>query len=167
MNHRKPRGGIADRFTQERRDEYLAALEQDGEHTFARIAVGITSETIRQHRKKDEIFDQACEDAKQRYRKRFVDELVRRGVEGIEKPVFHEGVIVGHVTEYSDRLLLEHLKVVDHRYRNQLDVEVGAHITSTALNLETLQPESRALLEQILAIEAAAQTMELDAPDEP
>tara|TARA_R110000796_G_scaffold41179_2_gene101966 strand:+ start:15326 stop:15829 length:504 start_codon:yes stop_codon:yes gene_type:complete len=166
MDQPKSSKAVGRLFTQERRDKYLAALEQDGEHTFARIEVGITAQTIRQHRAKDVEFDQACEDAQQRYRKRFVDELVRRGVDGVEKPVFHEGMIVGHVTEYSDRLLLEHLKVVDKRYRNQLDLEVGAHITTAALNLETLQPESRALLEQILVIEAAAQTMALNVPDE-
>lgn len=33
------------------------------------------------------------------------DEVDRRGVEGVRKPVRYKGVIVGHVTEYSDKCL--------------------------------------------------------------
>jgi hypothetical protein len=157
MDHAPSIRGLTRRnFTAERKAAYLAALELDGEHAFARIEVGVSDETIRDHRRKDSDFDLACEDAQHRYRKKFIDELVRRGVEGVEKPVFHEGVIVGHVTEYSDKLLMEHLKVIDARYRNKLELEVAAHIQTTDLNLDQLQPESRDLLQQILVIEAAA-----------
>tara|TARA_R110000796_G_scaffold235148_1_gene354120 strand:- start:98 stop:613 length:516 start_codon:yes stop_codon:yes gene_type:complete len=161
------RGVTRRNFTAERKDQYLAALEKDGEHAFARIEVGVSDECVRDHRRKDVLFDQACEDSMHTYRKRFIDELVRRGVEGVEKPVFHEGVIVGTVTEYSDKLLMEHLKVIDARYRNKLELEVAAHIQTSDLNLEQLQPESRLLLEQILVIEAAAAEQGLlDAPEE-
>lgn len=33
------------------------------------------------------------------------DEALRRGVEGVEKPIYQGGVLVGTVTEYSDTLL--------------------------------------------------------------
>lgn len=36
---------------------------------------------------------------------RLEDEATRRGVEGVEKPVYQGGVLVGTVTEYSDTLL--------------------------------------------------------------
>jgi len=150
------------RFDADRRAAYVEALAREGDSAFARIEVGITSESVRKHRQKDADFDQACEDAMHTYRKRFIDELVRRGVDGVERPVFHEGVIVGHVTEYSDRLLLEHMKVIDKRYRNQVDIELGGHIQTTDLQLDKLQPESRVLLEQILEIEAAANAREAE-----
>jgi hypothetical protein len=151
-----PRGRSRRPFTDERKAEYLEALARDGDHAFARLEVGVCTSTVDNHRRKDPDFDAGCEDALHRYRKRFIDELVRRGVDGVERPVFHEGVIVGHVTEYSDRLLLEHLKVVDKRYRNQVDLNVEAHVQTTDLQLDKLQPESRELLERILEIEAAA-----------
>ena len=150
------------RFDADRRAAYVEALAREGDSAFARIEVGITAESVRKHRQKDAEFDQACEDAMHTYRKRFIDELVRRGVDGVERPVFHEGVIVGHVTEYSDRLLLEHMKVIDKRYRNQVDIELGGHIQTTDLQLDKLQPESRVLLEQILEIEAAANAREAE-----
>lgn len=39
------------------------------------------------------------------YRESLVVEATRRGVEGVDKPIFYKGDVVGHVTEYSDRLL--------------------------------------------------------------
>jgi len=156
MDQKITREGAGTAFNEKRRAAYVAALEQDGEHVFARIEVGVSDYTIWNHRKKNPEFDQACEDALHTYRKRFINELVRRGVDGVEKPVFHEGEIVGHVTEYSDKLLMEHLKVIDKRYRKQLDLQVEAQIQTTDLQLDKLQPESRVLLEQILKIEAKA-----------
>lgn len=32
-------------------------------------------------------------------------EAIRRGTQGVQKPVFYKGIIVGHQTEYSDGLL--------------------------------------------------------------
>ena len=166
MDHDTTLGLTRGPFNDERKQAYIAALEQDGEHTFARLAVGVSDSTVTSHRREDGDFDQACEDALHRYRKKFIDELVRRGVNGVGKPVFHNGEIVGHVTEYSDRLLMEHLKVIDRRYRDKLEIDMAAHITTTDLELDKLQPESRVLLQQILEIEAAANTEGLlDAPD--
>jgi len=144
-------------FDEDRRKDYVDALAREGDPAFARIEVGISDQTVRKYRRKDADFDAACEDALHSYRKRFIDELVRRGVDGVEKPVFQNGVIVGHVTEYSDKLLLEHIKVIDRRYRDKLELEMSAHITTTDLQLDKLQPESRELLQRILEIEAAAQ----------
>lgn len=153
------------RFDENRRQAYIDALRTDGEANFARIEVGVSDETVAAHRKKDAEFDAACEDALHTYRKRFIDELVRRGVDGVEKPVFHNGEVVGHVTEYSDRLLLEHLKVVDRRYREKLQLEVQTHIQTSNLQLDKLQPESRLLVQQILEIEAAAEAREVIAEE--
>jgi hypothetical protein len=36
---------------------------------------------------------------------RIEDEAIRRAVEGVEKPVYQQGVIAGSVTEYSDTLM--------------------------------------------------------------
>ena len=158
-----------DPFTPARKEAYLEALAELGDHAFARLEVGVASRTVHAHRQQDSSFDQGCEDAMHRYRKQFIDEVVRRGVKGVERPVFHNGEVVGHVTEYSDKLLLEHLKVLDHRYRNHVNVEVNAHLQTTDLQLDKLQPESRVLLEQILEIEAAAAARPvevLDAPQE-
>ena len=38
------------------------------------------------------------------------DEAVRRAVEGVPRPVFYQGKVVGAVQEYSDELLIRMLR---------------------------------------------------------
>ena len=46
-------------------------------------------------------------------------EAYRRGVTGVEKPIFHQGLEVGKVREYSDVLLIFQLKArAPHKYRD-------------------------------------------------
>ncbi len=164
MGHMTP-GGDHLPFDDDRKAKYVEALTERGEADYARIIVGITAQTVREHRKKYPEFDQSCENALILYRQRFVDELVRRGVDGVEEPVYYLGQVVGTVTRYSDRLLMEHLKVIDPRYQTKVQVEQTTHITTADLQLDTLQPESRELLQQIIEIEsrAAEQRTEADA----
>lgn len=50
-------------------------------------------------------FKVAMEEAREAGADFLEDEARRRAVEGVEKPVFHQGEIVGYVVEYSDGLL--------------------------------------------------------------
>lgn len=160
------RGTRQPKFLDAHKAAYVEALAENGDMAFARIEIGFSDTTIRNHRASDAEFDQACDDAMHRYRKKFVDEMVRRGVDGIEEPVFYLGTVVGYVTRYSDRLLMEHLKVVDPRYQTTVKVDQTSHVTTTDLNLETLQPESRELLRQIIEIEKQAHARrEAEDPD--
>jgi len=45
------------------------------------------------------------------------DEAVRRAVDGVEKPVFYKGKIVGYTLEYSDYLLLKLLAAYRKNWR--------------------------------------------------
>lgn len=52
-------------------------------------------------------------------------ELLRRGVDGVAKPVYYKGTICGHVQEYSDVLLLAAAKAfMPDKYRERSDVNV-------------------------------------------
>jgi len=93
-------------------------------------------------------------------------EARRRAVEGVSKPVFHNGLIVGHIQEFSDRLLERLLMARDpYTYCAQartarLEREAAAKLArdgdgSTATNeqlisdLETLAQQRRALLLEV------------------
>ena len=52
------------------------------------------------------------------------DELFRRAVEGVEQPVYQLGKLVGHVREYSDKLLELYLKShAPEKYMDRQSVE--------------------------------------------
>ena len=51
-------------------------------------------------------------------------EAIRRGMRGVTKPVFHQGVVCGHLQEYSDTLLIFMLKARrPHVYRERASLE--------------------------------------------
>ena len=52
-------------------------------------------------------------------------EAIRRAYKGVRKPVFQGGLLAGHVTEYSDALLMFMLKGLrPEKYRDRADVTV-------------------------------------------
>jgi hypothetical protein len=61
----------------------------------------------------DEKFKADFEDCKRQLIEKLEFEADRRAVEGIRKPVFYKGQIVGETWEYSDRLLMFRLKALD------------------------------------------------------
>lgn len=61
-------------------------------------------------RREDEAFAAEWEDAFEEGSDRLEDEMLRRAVDGNEKPVYQQGKLVGHIREYSDTLLIFALK---------------------------------------------------------
>jgi len=72
--------------------------------------LNISCGTISYTRSNDPEFDQAVRDALEEGHDMLEEEARRRAVEGVEKPVFFNGVQVGAVREYSDPLLMFLLK---------------------------------------------------------
>jgi hypothetical protein len=67
--------------------------------------VGLHFRTVKNWRAADANFDDEVKQAIEAGIDRLEDEATRRAVEGVEKPVYQSGELVGHVTEYSDSLL--------------------------------------------------------------
>lgn len=116
-------GTASSRFTPKRQEHYLAVLEETGEPALARHEVGFTYETIRQHRMKNPGFEEAEEEALRIYRAKLAQEVHRRGVEGVQEPIYWNGMVVGWVTKYSDRLLELHIKRHNPEYRDKFTVK--------------------------------------------
>jgi hypothetical protein len=67
--------------------------------------VGLSPQTIYNHRKKDEEFASQVEEALEIGYDTMEGEAYRRAVEGWDEPVFFQGIPVGSVRKYSDGLL--------------------------------------------------------------
>jgi len=66
------------------------------------------------------------------------DEANRRALYGVEKPVYQGGKLAGHVTEYSDTLLIVLLKArAPHKYKERFSGEI------TGADGKPLMPENR------------------------
>ena len=60
-----------------------------------------------EQRAADEEFAEAWAQALEQGTQRIEDEMLRRGVEGWDEPVFQKGELVGHVRRYSDQILAQ------------------------------------------------------------
>lgn len=48
-------------------------------------------------------------------------EIHRRGIVGVDKPVYYKGEIVGHIREWSDNLLMFRAKARMNKYRDRVE----------------------------------------------
>ena len=161
-------------FTPARKNKYLEELARSGERVLARIAVGVSKRTEERHRAEDPDFRDAMDEAICQYGSKLSKEIHRRGVEGVQEPVYGNiggqgggtGVI-GWVTRYSDRLLLTQAQRFEAGYTPKQKVEHSGSVKSEGLGLEDLSPESQDDLRRILERELEKRAANGTPPEPP
>lgn len=113
-----------DGFTEAKRAKFLELYAQCGRKNAAARAVGTTSWTVRDYCKKHPDYDELVKEAYEVYCESLEAEIERRGKDGVLRPIFQSGMLVGHVTEYSDQLMLAHAKRHIPEYREKHSVDV-------------------------------------------
>jgi len=94
----------ATKVTCKKKKTFLAHLAKHGNVTAAAVAAGMPRMRVYNLREKDPEFKACWEDAVEKATDLLILELQRRAWKGTRKPVFHKGVVVGHIREYSDVL---------------------------------------------------------------
>lgn len=128
----------------------LEALRSGLSISSAATAAGIGRTAIYAWRNDDESFAADWDDALESGADRLEDELLRRAMEGTDKPVFQRGELVGYIREYSDTSLIFALKARrPEKYRERYDHKVDATLTGgvlvapTATDMETWQAQAQ------------------------
>lgn len=93
------------RITKARQELFLAELRKHG--NVSRAAAQINKQRgvmywLKEHRPE---FSAAWDEAVETFTDGVESELLRRAINGVERPVFYKGKPVGKITEYSDGLL--------------------------------------------------------------
>jgi len=119
--------------------------------TAACKAAGISKSTAYDARHRDEEFALAWHDIEEQTTERMEREAYRRGVEGVERSVYHQGAVVGAERHYSDVLLIFMLKArKPAMYRENVKVEHtgadGAPLGPMFVTDPKLAEDARALL---------------------
>lgn len=91
--------------TDRARATFIATLAETCNVSEACRAAHIGRRTAYDWRESDESFAEAWSSAEQEAADKLEREAWRRGVEGTDKPVVHQGAITATYKEYSDRLL--------------------------------------------------------------
>ena len=122
--------GLPTKFTPQVQETFLKLYRGNGVINRSAHDLKISPETPRQHAKKHPEFAARMAQALQDYRDVLEMEAHRRAVEGIDKPVYYKGSVVGHIREYSDRMLELKLKrnIPEYRDRHTLDVTHGGGV---------------------------------------
>jgi hypothetical protein len=164
----------------QRQTAFLNALMKCGRMGRAAQAAGVSLRAIQKWRKSDSSFAEAITEAEAVAVLIAEDELFRRAVEGVKKPVFYRGQQCGEIVEYSDQLLIKLLQsLCPERYSNSYRLRLEQSPTA-GLTDEQLLDEVHALvhrlgyiavdaleLARLRAVEAAAQAAGMDTANPP
>ncbi len=107
----------------------MSALTRGYTVSAAAEMTGFARRTWYVHRDNDPEFAAAWDEACDQGADYLEDEARRRAVDGTDKPVYHQGQMVGTIREYSDTLLIFLLKGRrPERFRDNFKVEVSGQI---------------------------------------
>jgi len=136
-----------------KRDAFLTAFAELGTLTHAAARVGTDRSSHYYWLRNDPDYAGLFEEASQRANDALEREMRRRAIEGVDKPVFHNGKVVGSIREYSDTLLIFALKgSMPSKYRERIDitVDVASEVRRVASELgldeATVLAEAEAIL---------------------
>lgn len=115
-----------------RKKRFLIAFSQTGVIQHAVRQVGISREVVTKWRKTDPKFAEDFQSAYEDSTERMEAEVVRRAVDGWQRPVYQKGFLCGYVTEFSDTLLMFKLRARKPQvYRDNATVEHAGKIGVT------------------------------------
>lgn len=119
--------------TQEKaREAFIIALRGGATVSGAAVRAGFSRATAYRWRGEDEAFAAAWDDAYETGTDAIEQEAIRRATQGVNKPVYYKGKVVGHVVEYSDTLLMQQLNARrPEKYRTNHKVEHSGGVKIT------------------------------------
>jgi hypothetical protein len=111
------------------RATFLAALEASGNVSAAARRAALHRGTAYRHRAADPSFRAAWDEALEVALDDLEAEARRRAVDGWDEPVFHAGVVCGHIRKYSDALIMFLMKAYRPEFRDHARVEPSGDTT--------------------------------------
>lgn len=105
-------------------DRWLQTFAEYGTVSYACQVAEVGRTTVYARRQRDESFAIAWADVEERTTERMEQEAIRRGTDGVDRNVYHQGEVVGQERHYSDTLLMFMLKSRrPERYRDNVKLE--------------------------------------------
>ncbi len=134
--------------TPEREIEFLKALATGASVYKAAVAAGVGRRTVYEWREGDDEFATLWDEAVECGTDLFEDEAKRRGVDGVDEPVYYKGEICGHITKYSDALLDKQLRARrKEKYSDRLEQAYSGNLSVG--HTHKVSPELAAALEAL------------------
>lgn len=130
------------KLTPEKLTAFCAALAETGIVAKACKAVDISRVTAYEWRDEIPEFAAAWDKALRIGITALEDEAHRRGFDGTDEPVFHQGMACGTVRKYSDTLAIFLLKAhAPDKYRERQDLSISGHLALGAMSDADIRAE--------------------------
>jgi hypothetical protein len=130
--------------TPENKEIVLAMLSNGATYAAAAAAIGAHRRTIIKWPDRDEEFKRRWNDAIEEGADTLEQEAIRRGRDGVDRPLFYQGRIVGYTREYSDYLLIRLLEAKrPEMYRRRNINPVPSDGGDGMLEIRWREPESQ------------------------
>lgn len=126
------------KFTPEKQDQFFAFVEKTGNVTAGARHVGVSKAAVFYRVNKDPAFAKRLLEARELAVARLEQEAVRRAVEGVDRPIYQQGALVGVERVYSDNLLLALLKANDPKKYGRDGGDGGGGLV---VNIVSMDPE--------------------------
>lgn len=129
--------------TAEMEARFLEVLATGASVYKAALAAGIGRRTAYEWREADPDFAARWEEAVESGNDLLEDEAIRRGMAGVDKPVYYQGEVCGAVKEYSDTLLIFQLKARRRdKYSEKIDQTVNGRVTVETVTYAAQEPDA-------------------------
>lgn len=130
--------------TPEKEETFLVVLRETDNVTEAARTAGVPRRTAYEWREADPDFAARWDEAVEEALDAMEREVRRRGLEGVDKPVFYQGAVCGSVREFSDTLLMFHLKArrpekFRERYEVTSHININHHLDTSRLSTDQLR----------------------------
>ena len=104
--------------------------------------------TIKRWRRTDPEFVRQEALSQEKYLEMLEVEADRRGVDGVDEPIMHDGEVVHHKKKYSDQLLMFRLKKLDSEYRDSRGAEGQSGPTTVNIYLPSNnRPDEKVMID--------------------
>lgn len=114
------------KLTPEKQKEFLELFSKSGNCALSARTIGVTRNAIWYLRERDETFDEGYKEAEAIALGLLEEEARRRALEGVDRPVYQQGNLVGYEKVYSDRMLEILLKAhAPEKYRDNQPTDIG------------------------------------------
>lgn len=113
-------------FTDKEKEAFLKKLRSTyGNVTKAAALIGISRVTAYNHRKADSGFAEQWDEAIAAGGDDLEELLHKQALKGVQKPVYHGGKLVGHITEFNHSLSLALLRRHKPEYRERMTQDMN------------------------------------------
>lgn len=134
------------------RPRFLAVLSLTRSENYACRAARVDRGMVRNHRKWDPEFEAQCQEAEERAIELLHDATMKSAIEGDMKPVYWQGIRVGFIREYDNRLRIEllraHMPKVFKTPGAKVAINTGTLINGPAMIVDSAEQDRLIALRQ-------------------